>query len=63
MKMHEARSYVKRIRNPEKRRYAQAYLAYLTGGPKPDTADYRLSYMGAQAVRLDFAAMNRRKAS
>lgn len=58
--MAAARAYVKAIRNVEKRRYAEAYLAYLQGSaPEPDTASYRLTYMGAQAVRLGLAQLDR----
>jgi hypothetical protein len=56
--MHAARAYVRAIRNTEKRRYAEAYLAFLTGGAEPDKAEYRLSYMAMQAVRLGLAQLD-----
>jgi hypothetical protein len=50
-------SYVKAIRNPAKKSYAMAYLAWQRDQrPEPDWQDYGLSYMGAQAVRLQLGA-------
>jgi hypothetical protein len=47
-------TYMKRIRNPRKRSYAMAYLAWQRGEqPRPNRDDYGLSYMGAQAVELE----------
>jgi hypothetical protein len=44
--------YITRIRNPQKRTYAEAYLAFLAlGGVEP--ARGSLSYMAAQGVRLN----------
>jgi len=51
-----ANSYIKRITNPGKKTYAQHYRDYLLGkGPQPDSsaADATLSYMAAQAVRME----------
>ena len=54
-----ALKYIKKIKNKEKRLYAEYYMAYLLGhGKKPDPKSFKLSYMGAQSVRLqlvDFA--------
>jgi len=57
--MAEARRYVRAIRNDRKRRYAEAYLAYLQGGVEPDREVYGLTVMGAQAVQLQLAALDR----
>lgn len=60
MKMADARAYVKAIRNAEKRRYAEAWLAFLQGsGPEPDRGEYRLTYMAVQAVQLGLASLDR----
>ena len=54
----EAMRMVRRTRNPEKRRYAQAYLDYLTDrGRCPDERDYRVSGMAKQEVRLTLDKM------
>jgi hypothetical protein len=52
-----ALTYIARIQNPEKRRYAlDLFSHYFYDTLKqPDTSDYNLSYMGAQAVRLALA--------
>jgi hypothetical protein len=48
--------YVGRIRNPKKRAYALSYLRFLNGlGPEPDRG--QLSYMAAQAVRIELAQL------
>ncbi len=47
-------TYIKRIRNPHKQRYAMDYACYIQEKghlPEPDTKDYNISYMAAQAVR------------
>lgn len=46
--------YVSAIRNERKKRYARAYLEYLTGetSKEPDYKDFNLGYMGGQAVRM-----------
>lgn len=48
-----AQDYVKRIKNPNKRQYAGAYLGYRLGildhRPEPEG----ISYMAAQAVRMN----------
>ena len=50
-------SYIARIRNPEKRRYADDFWGAMyreaagQGTNYPDTATYKLGTMGAQAVR------------
>ncbi len=50
----KAKSYVKRIRNKEKKRYAQAVLRHLMGyAQSPDSSTYNISYMAAQGVRLE----------
>jgi hypothetical protein len=55
MTLDGAARYIRAIRNRVKRAYAVAYLAYRLGeGPEP--ADPRdLSYMAAQAVRMNLA--------
>jgi hypothetical protein len=48
-------AYIRRIRNPLKRAYAQAYWKWLASGqqgPEPER-DPSLSYMAAQAVRME----------
>jgi hypothetical protein len=55
----EAMAYVRRIRNPIKRAYAEAYLAWLErrrqDAPK---VPHGLGYMAAQAVRLTLNTYN-----
>ncbi len=54
MKSKETQSYIGRIRNKEKRRYAYDYLYHLRdGNPEPNTKDYNLSYMAMQDVRME----------
>jgi hypothetical protein len=50
----QARSYIQKIVNPEKRAYANAYMNYLEGKqPHAPLGDaYRCSLMARQAVRL-----------
>jgi len=47
--------YVARIRNAGKKRYAAAFLAHRRGpaGVEPDREDFGISYMAAQAVRME----------
>jgi hypothetical protein len=46
-------TYINRIRNPHKLEYARVYLAYLRN-PVGESPDYPgLSYMAAQAVRMN----------
>ena len=48
--------YINRIRNKAKKRYAKEYLAWLMNrcnGKEPERIPYGLSYMAAQAVRMD----------
>ena len=48
--------YIRRIKNPSKRKYAEAYLDYCDGnGAEPDDAG--ISYMAAQAVRMQLAEL------
>jgi hypothetical protein len=52
-------AYIRSIRNPLKRQYAEAFARYLASGeegPEPDRG--ALSYMGAQAVRLRLYDLN-----
>ncbi len=53
--------YLKAIRNPAKRTYAYAYLAWvLSGRPERKEPEYetlKLSYMAAQAVRHNINAL------
>lgn len=52
--------YARSCRNREKRAYAIGYTAHLiVGRAEPDTRTFDLSYMGAQAVRLALAAIER----
>ena len=49
----EARKYVGRIKNQAKADYALDYLDYWqNGGRLPEHADYGISAMAAQAVRI-----------
>jgi hypothetical protein len=48
--------YVRRIKNPDKRAYADQYLQYLLGQVKPEPERGALSVMAAQAVRLQLTA-------
>lgn len=47
-----AERYVKRIKNPNKRQYAAAYLGYRLGLLEHMPATIQISYMAAQAVRM-----------
>jgi hypothetical protein len=56
------RRYVRRIRNAQKRSYADAYARYLLGERDEPTrvivqSEAGLSYMAAQAVRLELHDM------
>ena len=52
LKYEQARKYVNRIRNKEKRLYAEKYLAFLVdNNGSPDSGT--LSVMAAQAVRMN----------
>jgi hypothetical protein len=59
MTAREARDYVRRIKNPAKRVYAEAYLEWLErrrqDAPK---VPHGLGYMAAQAVRLTLNMYN-----
>ena len=47
-----AMTYVRRIRNRQKREYARSYLLYLSrGGCPPSSMD--VAYMASQAVRMN----------
>lgn len=48
-----ARDYIERIRNPLKRDYAASFYHYLLNGGKEPERPEELSYMAAQAVRLE----------
>jgi hypothetical protein len=49
----EAGKYIRRIRNRQKREYARAYLFYVLKGKRGgEPSRGTLSYMGAQAVRM-----------
>lgn len=45
--------YVRRIRNSDKRWYASTYLAYALGEQGEPSRPAGLSYMAAQAVRME----------
>lgn len=52
--------YVATIRNAEKRRYAGAYVAHLIDGQaEPDGAQFQLSAMARQSVRMQLHSMAR----
>lgn len=61
----EAKAYVRNLRNPLKRAYAQSYLLWLcqegrdfkTGLLRPAPGSGSLPYMAAQAVRLELGQM------
>lgn len=56
--LNKAKSYIKRIRNEDKRKYAEAYLDYVSGkGDHPDSKDFGLGSMAAQGVRLQLKEM------
>lgn len=62
-----ARNYIKRIRNRAKKRYAEMYAEFLERGglergPEPERPK-ELSYMAAQAVRIELHAIYRAPAS
>ena len=49
-----AHRYIRKIRNKQKRAYADDYLNFMRGQCVEPVAHYRgLSYMAAQAVRLE----------
>jgi hypothetical protein len=53
MNRSEAEAYVKKLRNLQKKAYAEAWIKYaFDGGPEPMVHGYNLTFMGAQAVRL-----------
>lgn len=48
-------TYIRKIKNKNKKQYAEALLKWCKNnqkGEKPDGKDFKLSGMGAQAVRL-----------
>jgi hypothetical protein len=48
------REYLAKIRNDGKREYAQAYVAFVRGaGLEPDRKTFGISFMAAQAVRIE----------
>ena len=56
----EAASYIRAIRNPIKRAYAEKYAAWNETGGAAETeplVPVGLSYMAAQAVRMTLAAL------
>jgi hypothetical protein len=61
-KAESMRKYIARIRNAEKKDYAQRYAIWLMRSPKdqetiPAPQPFHLSYMGAQAVRMSLTAI------
>lgn len=54
-RLRTAKSYVNRIRNPEKRRYGQCYLRYIRFGESLNEDSFDCSFMAKQAVRLAIA--------
>ena len=67
----KAKAYVRGIRNPAKRAYAQSYLLWLcqegkdfrTGKPRTCPSGAGLSYMAAQAVRNQLDEYQRESAA
>ena len=53
----QANKYANLIRNTEKRRYAQAYIAWMRNGAEGVEPQWKCSYMAAQAVRMEIASM------
>ena len=54
----EAISYINRIRNDGKRAYAEWYWLFLTHrAEEQDYKQFGISYMAAQAVRMELAKM------
>lgn len=52
--------YIGKIRNKSKRQYALAYYNHLvSSGQEPEYKDFAISYMAAQAVRMNINDMNR----
>lgn len=50
--------YIRAIRNDAKRAYATAYFNWIRGTElEPDSSTFKLSAMGAQAVRLQIDEM------
>lgn len=58
-----ANQYISSIRNPGKRAYASRYWDWLTtdGGKEPDYQHADISYMAAQAVRLQLNDISERE--
>jgi hypothetical protein len=52
-----AAAYVRRIRNVQKRAYAAQYLAWFTGQRSQDPNAEGISYIAAQAVRMEIARL------
>ncbi|HEU5407205.1 MAG TPA: hypothetical protein VFU48_05525 [Nitrospira sp.] len=55
----DPRNYIDKIRNPLKRSYAASYYDYLRNGGDEPTRPEGLSYMAAQAVRLELGSLYR----
>jgi len=61
----EAGKYIRRVRNKDKKTYAELYYKFLvgqlaydhSGGPDDPCHGFRLSYMAQQAVRLELDKM------
>jgi hypothetical protein len=54
--------YIRAIRNDEKKKYALCYLDYLRGDQVNEPChDNTLSYMGAQAVRMNLHELIKRE--
>jgi hypothetical protein len=49
----KAEAYIATIRNPRKKQYAEQYLHWLCNPRVPDPVEDGLSYMAAQAVRMN----------
>jgi len=55
--MSKWQKYIKRIRNPQKRVYAYEYAMYTLHGGQVEPARGSLSYMAAQAVRMELTRL------
>jgi hypothetical protein len=51
----DAYLYIKKIKNKEKKRYAQDWLKACENGTKMKDSDYHLSAMAKQAVRMSLS--------
>lgn len=57
MTTEQAQQYIRAIRSVPKRQYAESYFRHLTTGTASPERPENLSYMAAQAVRLELSGM------